>query len=57
MQESKRIIAWQSAIYDDQQLPTWLKDCLVNNFALYAEDSLWFSPDGRAWEARPLGSI
>jgi non-lysosomal glucosylceramidase len=37
----RRVIAWQEAVYGEPGLPTWLRDCLVNNLALVAEDSLW----------------
>lgn len=36
-----RVIAWQSALYTDKGLPVWLRDSLVNNLALLAEDSIW----------------
>jgi len=38
----KRIVAWQEVIYSDDVLPVWLRDSLVNNLALIAEDSYWF---------------
>jgi uncharacterized protein (DUF608 family) len=36
-----RIIAWQQAIYTQESLPVWLRDSLVNNLCLIAEDSYW----------------
>jgi uncharacterized protein (DUF608 family) len=40
----KRVLAWQECIYADQALPAWLRDALINNLALIAEDSYWFQP-------------
>lgn len=40
----RRVISWQSAIYSDSQLPLWLRDSLINNLALLAEDSVWVQP-------------
>jgi uncharacterized protein (DUF608 family) len=37
-----RVLAWQSVIYQQPELPVWLKDSLVNNLALFAEDAYWF---------------
>jgi uncharacterized protein (DUF608 family) len=37
-----QVIAWQEVIYHQPGLPAWLKDSLVNNLALIAEDSYWF---------------
>ncbi|MBI4585613.1 MAG: hypothetical protein HY717_16485 [Planctomycetes bacterium] len=37
----QRILAWQQAIYTDNGLPVWLRDCLVNNLYLIAETSEW----------------
>lgn len=39
-----RVIAWQETLYADRSLPAWLRDSLVNNLALIAEDSYWFQP-------------
>lgn len=39
----RRILAWQEAIYSEDALPEWLRDCLVNNFHLIAKDSFWES--------------
>jgi len=36
-----RILAWQSAIYDDTSLPGWLADALVNAFYYLAPCSMW----------------
>ena len=40
----KRILGWQQAIYTSRELPVWLRDALVNNLCLIAEDSLWAQP-------------
>lgn len=37
-----RVLAWQAVLYNEQALPPWLRDSLVNNLALLAEDSYWF---------------
>ncbi|MFH1570108.1 MAG: GH116 family glycosyl-hydrolase [Gemmatimonadota bacterium] len=37
-----RVLAWQAAVYGDERYPVWLRDSLVNNLALMAEDSHWF---------------
>jgi len=36
-----RILAWQEAIYTTQDLPSWLRDCLVNNLYCIAKNSNW----------------
>lgn len=36
-----RIFAWQSVLYDEESLPVWLRDSLVNNLHLITEDGLW----------------
>ena len=36
-----RILAWQQAIYTSKELPVWLRETLVNNFALIPEASYW----------------
>ena len=36
------VLAWQEVIYAADELPVWLRDSLVNNLALVAEDSYWF---------------
>ena len=40
----RRVLDWQEAIYTSDQYPVWLRDSLVNNLALIAEDSHWFQP-------------
>jgi non-lysosomal glucosylceramidase len=37
----KRILAWQSAIYDEAEIPGWLQDSLVNIFGVLPQESLW----------------
>ena len=37
----RRVLAWQEAIYTEEELPVWLRDSLVNNLCLIAEDSHW----------------
>ena len=37
----ERVIAWQSAIYDDASVPGWLADALINNLHLIPETSIW----------------
>ena len=46
----KRIIAWQSAIYDDPTLPGWLADSLINALYYFAPCSMW------AQAKDPIGS-
>ena len=41
----RRILSWQQAIYGDEALPVWLRESLVNNFYLLAEDALWAQAD------------
>ncbi len=36
-----RILAWQSVIYDEKGLPSWLRDQLVNLLHLISEESYW----------------
>jgi len=36
-----RVLAWQNVVYTEEKLPVWLRDSLVNNLALIAEDSHW----------------
>lgn len=53
-----RILAWQAAIYNRPDLPVWLRDSLVNNLALIAEDSYWFQPKDPLGDwAFPLGGF
>jgi uncharacterized protein (DUF608 family) len=40
----QRVLAWQEVIYGEDAYPVWLRDALVNNLALIAEDSHWFQP-------------
>jgi uncharacterized protein (DUF608 family) len=37
----RRVIAWQEAIYGDENTPGWLADCLINNLHLITETSVW----------------
>ncbi|MDO8685137.1 MAG: GH116 family glycosyl-hydrolase, partial [Clostridiales bacterium] len=37
----KRIIAWQSAIYNYKNIPGWLADSLINNLYYFADTSYW----------------
>ena len=46
----KRIIAWQSAIYDDATLPVWLADSLINALYYFPPCSMW------AQAKEPIGS-
>jgi len=46
----KRIIAWQSAIYQDSRLPGWLADSLINALYYFAPCSMW------AQAKDPIGS-
>jgi len=46
----KRIIAWQSAVYEDQTLPGWLADSLINALYYFAPCSMW------AQAKDPIGS-
>jgi uncharacterized protein (DUF608 family) len=46
----KRILNWQTVIYEDQDLPGWLSDSMVNIFHLITEDGLW------AMAKPPIGS-
>ncbi len=36
-----RIISWQYAIYEDESLPIWVRDQLVNTLHLITEESFW----------------
>jgi len=40
----QRVLSWQERVYGDERYPVWLRDSLVNNLALIAEDSHWFQP-------------
>lgn len=46
----RRIIAWQSVIYDEKTLPGWLADALINAFYYFAPCSMW------AQAKDPIGS-
>lgn len=46
----KRIMAWQSAIYEDPTLPGWLADALINGLYYFAPCSMW------AQAKEPIGS-
>jgi uncharacterized protein (DUF608 family) len=37
----KRIIAWQSVIYEENGLPGWLADALINSLYYFAPCSMW----------------
>ena len=37
----QRILNWQASLYEAEALPVWLRDALVNNLCLIAEDSYW----------------
>jgi uncharacterized protein (DUF608 family) len=36
-----RVLAWQQAVYGEEGLPGWLRDSLVNIFAVLAQQSFW----------------
>lgn len=38
----QKVVAWQEVIYQAEGIPFWLKDSLINNLCLIAEDSYWF---------------
>jgi len=42
----KRILAWQSVIYNEESLPPWLRDSLINILYLITEDGMWAAADG-----------
>jgi uncharacterized protein (DUF608 family) len=46
----QRITAWQSAIYQEPELPGWLADTLINAFYYFAPCSIW------AQAKPPIGS-
>lgn len=54
----RRVLSWQEALFARKELPIWLRDALLNNLALFAEDSLWAAPRGKiaSWAA-PLGAF
>ncbi len=50
----KQVLAWQEAVYTDNDLPGWMRDMLVNNFHLLAKAGRWVYPFGReqSWAGR-----
>ena len=38
---------WQEALFGATELPVWLRESLLNNLALFAEDSFWAAPRGK----------
>jgi uncharacterized protein (DUF608 family) len=42
----KRVIAWQSEIYNAKGMPGWLADCLINNLHLITETGAWGQGSG-----------
>jgi non-lysosomal glucosylceramidase len=36
-----RVLAWQQVVYEEDTLPVWLREALVNNLHLLAEDGFW----------------
>lgn len=36
-----RILSWQSAVYQDESLPIWVRDQLINTLHLITEESFW----------------
>ena len=53
-----RIVRWQQEVFAAEELPVWLRSALINNLALFAEDSLWAAPHGELSEwAAPLGAF
>lgn len=36
-----RVLAWQSVVYSESDIPVWLRDSLVNNLYLLTECSVW----------------
>ena len=46
----KRILSWQEVIYSEERLPGWLRDSLINIFAVLAQESFMLrSPDPDHW--------
>ena len=45
----RRVLAWQQVVYEEEALPVWLRDSLVNVLHLITEDSHW----ARKGEALP----
>jgi uncharacterized protein (DUF608 family) len=42
----KRILAWQSVIYQEKEIPGWLQDSLINIFGVLPQESLWLMSSG-----------
>lgn len=40
----RRVIAWQSVVYSEERLPSWLRDSLINNLHLITESGYWAQP-------------
>lgn len=36
-----RVLSWQQTLYDEERLPVWLRDSLVNILHLFTETSFW----------------
>ena len=45
-----RILAWQSVIYTEDDLPVWLRQSLVNILHLITEDGMWATHDSPGLE-------
>jgi uncharacterized protein (DUF608 family) len=52
-----RVVAWQSAVYSDDELDDWLQDALVNSLHLIAETGLWAAAEGLVSWARPEDGV
>jgi uncharacterized protein (DUF608 family) len=54
----QRVLAWQDVIYSERSIPVWLRDSLINNLCLLAEDSVWVQarPPIDSW-AVPTGAF
>ena len=39
----QRVLAWQGVIYDEQRLPGWLQDSLINVLAVLPQNSFWLN--------------
>jgi non-lysosomal glucosylceramidase len=51
----RRIIAWQSELYQSKQIPGWLADSLINNLYLITETSVWGQGKGPLEKFGPEG--
>jgi uncharacterized protein (DUF608 family) len=40
----KRVLAWQSIVYESKHLPGWLQDSLINGLSLITENGYWAQP-------------